>query len=533
MRKRVSVVVLLITILGATMVIHSLPNSTRTAKAASPFVSMAFAIGWQMPTTPAWGNINQEDLFALQTENGTGLDTSFIEGNGVNPQAFTAAAHAHNVQALITIGGSSDQNWQNACDSTNQAGFVSNLVSYMLTNGFDGINLDIEDDVFASQGPPSAEMTSCIEAISTAAKAVTTQQGGVPLITADVITNWEGPWFAPSQSYVDQFDLMTYGDTCNPNCSTFQSDVTDTQNQGLPLAKMVIGIDVIDDPSESPDCGNDASYASTSGLLGAFVWDELTDENNNYQCLGGIGPFMSGGGSGNPTPTPTTQLPTPTATPIPPTPTPTPPPSAAFVQAKTSTHFSAGRGPVSGAYASNVLSGNTLVALAEMGGGNDITNVTVSDTLANVWVVKTSAANGDGTVVVGAYTTAKSSGADTVTVHYSVDGSGYCQVILTVSEFSGVGAFVGESDSGTGGTSHSSGAVTASAGDVVISGYSDAGYSVGITKPSAQTSMGTNEDNSVNEEGDQSYTLNASANPSSVFTTSASAQGVVEELVFA
>lgn len=279
---------------------------------------MGFAIGYQMPVNPPWSDLTQVDLFTLQTTNGPALDTHNL--TKVDVPAFVAAAHAHGVQALITIGGSSDQNWQYACTGGNQAGFVSNLVNYMQSNGFDGIDLDIEDDLWASQGPPSPDMTACIKAISTAAKAVKTKAGETPYISADVITNWEGPWFAPSQSYVDQFNLMTYGDTTG---GSLQSDVARTESQGLPAAKLVPGIDVIDAPATNNQCGPFASYAQQNGLRGAFVFDEFTDEQSGYPCFNQFASHL--GGSGSPTPTP---LPSPSPSPSPsPTPTNTPSPS--------------------------------------------------------------------------------------------------------------------------------------------------------------------------------------------------------------
>jgi chitinase len=299
-------------LLLASMLVAGILGTEHTVKAAPAQVHMAFDIGWDLAgsATP-YSDINQDDLFALQTENGTGLDTSFL--TNVNVPQWVSDAHAHNVQALITIGGSNDQNWQNACNSTNRAGFVSNLVNYMQSNGFDGIDLDIEDDVWTATGPPDSDMTACIEAISTAAKAVKTQAGNTPIISADVITNWEGPWYAPSQSYVDQFNLMTYGDTCTPNCSSFQSDVDATYGQGIPLNKMVLGIDVIDSYPPSGDCGAISNYSAQNSLMGVMVWDINTDvTSHSSACLNQLA------GASAPPP------PSPSPTPVPPTPTPAP-----------------------------------------------------------------------------------------------------------------------------------------------------------------------------------------------------------------
>jgi len=248
--------------------------SAATASCTSPppppsgQVVMAFDLGWDPTSNMPWNDLTQAYLFDLATENGPGLDTSNVDG--VNIPAWVAAAHAHKVQAFISIGGDGDQNWQNACDDSNRAQFVTNLVHFATSHGFDGIDLDIEDGDWLGSGPPTPAMTTCIEAVATAAHAA-----GL-LLSADVITNWDGYWFAPSESYVDQYNLMTYGD----DLSTMKSDVLDTFEQGLPYAKMVVGVDVADDPEPSGGCGQFATYAAQAGLMGSFVWAAQPDTNN-------------------------------------------------------------------------------------------------------------------------------------------------------------------------------------------------------------------------------------------------------------
>ena len=207
-----------------------------------------------------WNDLTQVVLFALQTQNGPGRDHLITD---IDVPAWVAAAHAHGVTPFISIGGSDDQNWHNACNDTNRAQFVQNLVNYATSNGFDGIDLDPEDQVWGAQNPPVQAMTDCIVGVSNAAHAV-----GL-LVSADVITNWEGPWFAPSQAYVDQFNLMTYGD----NLATMQSDVQDTINQGLPASKFVASASMsttIRAPLPG-GCGQFSNYAAQAGLKGAFL----------------------------------------------------------------------------------------------------------------------------------------------------------------------------------------------------------------------------------------------------------------------
>ena len=260
----------------------SAATSPCTAPPPPGQVAMAFDLGWAPSPNMPWNDLTQAILFALQTKNGTGLDASDLAG--VNVASWVAAAHLHGVQALISIGGIDDQHWQDACNDANRAQFVQNLVNYAVNNGFDGIDLDIEDDLWSSQGPPSPAMTTCVEAAAGAAHAATSKAGHRLFVSQDITTNWMGPWAAPSQSYIDQFNLMTYGD----NLSTLAADVQDTYDQGLPYGKMVVGIDVDDYAEPSGGCSPYADYARQHGLLGAFVWDAVSDNNHGNACMNAV-----------------------------------------------------------------------------------------------------------------------------------------------------------------------------------------------------------------------------------------------------
>jgi Glycosyl hydrolases family 18 len=232
-------------------------------------VVMDFDLGWAPTKNMPWSALTEVNVFTLETSNGPALDTHLVRR--INVAARVRAAHAHGVKPFISIGGSDDQNWENACNDTNRAQFVQNLVGYATSRGFDGIDLDIEDNFWSSQNPPVAAMTTCIEAISSAA-----HSAGL-LVSADVITNWQGPWYAPSQASVDQFNLMTYGD----DLTTLQADVAATIRQGLPASKFVVGIDIIGGLQPPPGgCGQFSSYAAQAGLMGAFVWTAEADTGN-------------------------------------------------------------------------------------------------------------------------------------------------------------------------------------------------------------------------------------------------------------
>ncbi len=158
------------------------------------------------------------------------------------------------------------------------AQFVQNLIGFATSNGFDGVDLDIEDEYFFSHGPPNAAMTTCVNAIATAGHAA-----GL-YVSADVITNWGGEWWAPSAGNIDQFNLMTFGD----DLATMQRDVQDTIQQGLPAPKFVVGIDVSEHPQPPAGCAQFSDWAGQAGLMGAFVWEAHADYTHGNICANQI-----------------------------------------------------------------------------------------------------------------------------------------------------------------------------------------------------------------------------------------------------
>lgn len=266
-----------------TTVTYTIPTVTQTVTTGEPppppppgQVIKTVDLGWTPVPSPflPWGSINQIDLFNLATENGPGLDASNLWA--VNVPLWVQTAHANGKLAFIQIGGAGNDNWPTACNDANRAQFVSNLVGFASSNGFDAVDLDIEDDYWLSHGPPNDQMTACIEAISVAAHAA-----GM-MLTADVITPWAAPWFAPADSYIDQYTLMTfYGDF-----ASVQRDVQAAIDAGLTPSKFVVGADVNDYPYLP--CGQFASYAASNGYRGAMIWEAYADYQQGNACANAL-----------------------------------------------------------------------------------------------------------------------------------------------------------------------------------------------------------------------------------------------------
>ena len=274
------------------------PNPIPTSS-GNTGVSVGFDVAFDLATATPWNDITEDDLFAIQTTAGSGLDDTSEGVSSINVPQWVANVHAHHRLALITIGGIADQHWEIACNATYRSAFVTNLVTYMKSNGFDGIDLDIEDDAWSAQGPPSAAMNTCAEAIASAAHATTTAAGARPLVSEDVTTPWMGSWVAPFQSDIDQFNLMTYGDSCANSCSQFASDIQSTIQEGVTeKSKFVLGIDLIDtspQQNDPADCGSIANYALQQGFAGVMVWDIHGDavlHNGHFPCFDQIAPYV-------------------------------------------------------------------------------------------------------------------------------------------------------------------------------------------------------------------------------------------------
>ncbi len=265
--------------------------------------SVVFWLAWdggELAALP-WSSLTQVDLFSLASCVGpgnpaadcTGPSSLSAEFNGVlNVASFVHTVHEHGKLAMITIGGSTNPNWYYPCSPANVAAFAGNLVAYMQTNGFDGIDLDIEQD--ANTGAPSftaADLEACSRSVYEDAKAVTTTQGGVPLITSDVDPTTDLDIGQIENPYVEQFNAMSYGATGAKLESQIMALETES---GIPASKITAGIDIEDFPPPKSNCESTAQYAAANGLAGTMLWFGQADAPK-YSCLGAIAPYLTAG----------------------------------------------------------------------------------------------------------------------------------------------------------------------------------------------------------------------------------------------
>jgi Glycosyl hydrolases family 18 len=277
---------------------------TAASSGSSGFQSVVFWLAWDGGTLSSlpWSAVTQVDMFSLAScvssgdpepdcSGPTSVDTEFNGVNNADVSGFVSTVHQNGALAIITIGGSTNPNWYYPCNGSNAATFAQNLVNYMQSNGFDGVDLDIEQD--PTTGSPaftSADLQACVEDVYNDAKAIKTQAGKTPLVTADVDPTTDYDIGQIEEPYIDQFNAMSYGATGSTLAS--QIHALETQSD-IPASKITEGVDIDDDPSTRSDCGSNASWAASNGLAGAMLWYGQADAASPaWECLDAVGPYV-------------------------------------------------------------------------------------------------------------------------------------------------------------------------------------------------------------------------------------------------
>jgi hypothetical protein len=142
-----------------------------------------------------------------------------------------------------------------------------------------------------------------------------------------------------------------------------------------------------------------------------------------------------------------------------------------------------------------VTSGHLLIAVVSIAGGNPYTVQTVTDDLGNTWHRASGGVNGDNTDVEIWYTNSAFSGADgayATLVRGTGGNSVFAQSYTTLAEFNHSGTFHAGHAAGSSCTcNHSSGSFVTSVNDLIVGGYSDAGYIGTLTITDGKTVLGT------------------------------------------
>lgn len=262
------------------------PNPTQPNNGIKLGWSSGYYVGWLQSTYPPqtipWKDFTHIIHFSLKTNR----DGSLMYTHGMTPafmQALVTEAHKHNVKALLSIGGDDDQNWDGACSSASRATFVHTLVSTMQTYGYDGLDLDIEQDF----GYPNyTDYASCIQQLRSALDKITPR----PTLSMAVVPEWQAYQASHAWQYIDQLNMMSYG----TDASRIGNLINNFTSLGFPKSRLGIGIDFVANDN-APWCGGLAQYAVNNGVGGIMEWvitEDQAQHNGQTPCLNAISNYV-------------------------------------------------------------------------------------------------------------------------------------------------------------------------------------------------------------------------------------------------
>lgn len=244
--------------------------------------SSGYYPGWQQaahpPQTLPWNAITVLNQFSVMTS--SSRDGTITLAHSLTPafmQAAVAQAHSHHRKILIAIGGAEDNNFDAACNPTNRGKFIANLVGIMQSYGYDGIDLDIEQD-FGS--PAHTDYIACVAGVRAALDRISPR----PMLTMAADPDWQAYMAVQVWQYVDQINLMSYW----ADVTAIPSKLNNYTSRGIPKSKLGVGLGTGSDggiDTTAAACGAKTQYVVNNGYGGVMEWQI---QDGSTACLAAV-----------------------------------------------------------------------------------------------------------------------------------------------------------------------------------------------------------------------------------------------------
>jgi chitinase len=165
----------------------------------------AYYAGWMQKDIPAqqidFTAMTHVIHFSVVPRIDGSLDSDVNAVTLANSTDVVARAHATGVKVLISVGGAnSASGFRGATNEANRHRFVTNLVNFVTSRGYDGVDLDWEP----LDAPDAGPYSNLVNELHLALNAITPR----PFLTAAVGS--QPALFASLQGRFDQINLMTY-----------------------------------------------------------------------------------------------------------------------------------------------------------------------------------------------------------------------------------------------------------------------------------------------------------------------------------
>lgn len=156
------------------------------------------------PAEIDWNGLTHITMSRVTANPDGTLNTTFDWDNTNGPilaKDISTRAHAHDKKAILMLGGAANGANINAAVANNRATFIANLVAAMKNLGYDGIDLDWEDNIDWDLFKHFAA-----ELRQAAPHAILTMPGGPLNINYDTVD----PRLVEVITQIDQFNMMSY-----------------------------------------------------------------------------------------------------------------------------------------------------------------------------------------------------------------------------------------------------------------------------------------------------------------------------------
>jgi chitinase len=243
----------------------SSPASTGSAAPGHKYISFTSYPGWIQASIPPskfnfapWTIVNDFGLWPTPTG---GIAVGDMGSLSYIPPAVTAA-HKAGRMIIMAVGEQGvGAKFVGAASPRYQARLITNITDYVAKYGFDGVDIDWEEDVPAN----AANYVSLIKNLRGAL------DRGFPrhmFLSADVNTGQIPPYIAAQIApYVDTLNLETFQ-------NNGVSSVAAYTRAGIPASKMLLGIGVANgyyDINQARVAAK-VNYVETHGLAGTLLW---------------------------------------------------------------------------------------------------------------------------------------------------------------------------------------------------------------------------------------------------------------------
>ena len=246
--------------------------------------SATYTVGWDniSPSIIPWSSVTYLMHFALTPNNDGSINSAWFQAVPNQSSAMCAAAHANNRKCMLTVGGYGyGPGYAAATVASIRPTLEANMIAYMQANGYDGIDLDWEDAMVASQY------------LSLAQELRATFDGMNP---KPLLSLAHACWIGTDPNMFQYFDFINVMSYTTP-ASDLASVLSCYSN--VPTSKLGIGLGLGDSGGvDTTVAAVDAkcNYAVTNGYGGVMQWlldDDYNTNGPSMPLMSAIAPYIA------------------------------------------------------------------------------------------------------------------------------------------------------------------------------------------------------------------------------------------------